>query len=108
MIAHEAFFGDAEYTFRLTAPMLKELESKTGFGSLAIFNRIFARQCAVSDLHEVIRCAIIGGGTAPKRAAELVATYAIDRPISEIHPLAVAIAEATWFGRPNENTNGPA
>lgn len=100
--SHTAYFGDAEYTFRLTDVMVKELERVTGVGIGALFSRIFDRRFAQSDLHELIRCALIGGGIAPKRAAELIASYAVDRPISEIYPLAVAIADATWFGQPNE------
>lgn len=98
MIAHYAIFGDAEYDFRLTFPLLKELEKSTGLPSLALFTRIFNRESSIADLKEVIRLALIGGGTHPARAAELVAAYAVDRPLIEIWPLAVAIAEATWFG----------
>lgn len=98
MITHRAFFGDAEYDFRLTLPTLTELERCTGLGIAAICTRIFNREFAHADLTETVRLALIGGGTAPKRAAELVAAYATDRPLSEIYPLAFAIAEATWFG----------
>lgn len=31
-ISHRAFFGDGEYTFTLTDPMLTELEKLTGLG----------------------------------------------------------------------------
>jgi hypothetical protein len=99
MITHRAFFGDAEYHFRLTLPTLTELERSTGLGIAAICDRIFQKQFAHADLTQTIRLALIGGGTAPKRAAELVAAYATDRPLSEIYPLAFAIAEATWFGK---------
>lgn len=99
MITHRAFFGDAEYDFRLTLPTLTELERSTGLGIAAICHRIFNREFAHADLTEAIRLALIGGGTAPKRAAELVAAYATDRPLAEIYPLAFAIAESTWFGK---------
>lgn len=99
MITHRTYFGDAEYDFRLTVPMLTELEKSTGLPSLALFTRIFNRESALADLTETIRLALIGGGTAPKRAAELVAAYATDRPFAEIYPLAFAIAETAWFGK---------
>lgn len=99
MMTHRAFFGDAEYDFRLTVPMLTELERSTGLGIAAICHRIFHREFAHADLIETIRLALIGGGTAPKRAAELVAAYAADRPLAEIYPLASAIAETMWFGK---------
>jgi hypothetical protein len=102
MSLHQTFFGDAEYSFRLTAPMIIELERKTGAGIGALCARVFNRQFSQSDIHETIRHALVGGGIAPARAAELIAAYVIDRPISETYPLAVAIAEHAWFGNPHE------
>ncbi|MFZ5678489.1 MAG: gene transfer agent family protein [Pseudomonadota bacterium] len=99
MIAHRAFFGDAEYDFRLTVPAIQELERSTGLGIGLLCERIFTRNFAQADLTETIRLALIGGGTSPKRAAELVAAYATGRPLAEIYPLASAIADATWFGK---------
>ncbi len=99
MITHRAHFGDDEYDFRLTLPTLLELERSTGLGIATICQRIFQREFAHADLTETIRLALIGGGTVPKRAAELTATYATGRPLAEIYPLAFAIAEATWFGK---------
>ena len=106
MTAHRAFFGDAEYDFRLTVPMILELERGTGVGVGALCNRIFNRDFAHSDLTETIKLALIGGGTAPERAASLVAAYAIGRPLSEIYPLAAAIADALWFGEQKEAALG--
>ena len=108
-MTHIAFFGDAEYSFRLTAAMVIELERKTGAGIGALCTRIFNRQFNQADLQETIRCALVGAGTDPKRAAELIAAYAVDRPISEIYPIAVGILETLWHGNPNEDdANGPA
>ena len=81
-----------------------ELERKTGAAIGELFARIFNRTFAAGDLAELIRLALIGSGIAPKRADELIRTYVIDRPLIETYPLAVAIAEATWFGQPNEQT----
>ncbi|QOZ26174.1 gene transfer agent family protein [Bradyrhizobium sp. CCBAU 51753] len=99
------FFGDGEQTFQLTPALIAELEAKCGpIG--ALFNRLNYRQFSQVDLSETIRLALIGGGTAPKRAAELIATYVADRPISETYPIAAKILERVWFGAPNEATNG--
>lgn len=102
MTGHRAFFGDAEYSFRLTAPLIFELERSTGAAIGALCNRIFNREFAHSDLTEMVRLALIGGGTKPDRAAQLVATYAAGRPLSEVWPLASTIAEHVWFGSPEE------
>ncbi|SRR6266404_4626617 len=87
------FFGDAEYQFKLTPALVVELESKCGVGIGALCSRVFARQFTQSDITETLRLALIGGGTAPKRAAELIATDAADRPLSEIYPLAAKTLE---------------
>jgi hypothetical protein len=108
MSTHVAFFGDGEHSFCLTAAMVIELERKTGAGIGALCTRIFARQFNQADLKETLRCALVGAGTDPKRAAELIAAYAVDRPISEIYHIAVAVLDALWFGLPNEDSNGPA
>jgi hypothetical protein len=106
---HRAFFGDAEYDLRITPSLVIELEHKTGAGIGALCSRVFAKQFAQSDIHETIRLALIGGGTAPERAATLIASYAIDRPLSEVYPLAVSILDDLWFGQPkHEAQNGQA
>jgi hypothetical protein len=104
--SHTGYFGDAEYKFRITPPLVLELEAKCGAGIGAICHRVFHRQFAQSDITETIRLALIGGGTAPKRAAELIASYAADRPLSETYPLAAKILEKLWFGNPHETPNG--
>jgi hypothetical protein len=100
------FFGDQDYAFRLTPAAVIELETKCGAGIGLICNRVFAKQFAQSDISETIRLALIGGGTTPKRAAELVAAYVADRPLSETYPIAAKILERAWFGAPHEATNG--
>ncbi|KIZ43095.1 MULTISPECIES: gene transfer agent family protein [Rhodopseudomonas] len=103
---HRAFFGDAEYEFRITASLISELERKTNAGIGTLCSRIFARQFTQADINETIRLALIGGGVAPERAASLIASYAVDRSLSETYPLAVAILDALWFGQPHEASNG--
>lgn len=103
--SHTAFFGDSEHTFCLTAPMLLELERSTGAGIGALSDRIFKRQFAHTDLSDVIRLSLIGGGMNAKRANEMIATYVTDRPIAEVHPLARDILLARWLGN-SEDGNG--
>lgn len=99
--AHTAFFGDAEYTFRLTPALIVELETKCGPLGM-ICQRVFNRQFGQADIAETIRLGLIGGGTASKRAAELIAAYVADRPLAETWPLASKILERRWFGAPHE------
>ena len=97
MISVTAFFGDGDHTFALTDPMILELERLTApIGSL--YQRAVAMQFAASDLIEVIRVGLIGGGMAPQTAMELTDTYAVNRPLSETYPLALDILDARWNG----------
>ena len=101
----QTFFGDAEYSFRLTPALIKELEKMCGPLGM-ICQRVFSRQFAQADITETIHLALIGGGTDPKRAAELIAAYVADRPLAETYPLAAKILERRWFGAPHEAVNG--
>jgi hypothetical protein len=97
-LTHHVFFGDGEHDFLLTPEMIVELERKTGSGIGGLCRRLFAGDFKQSDVTETIRLALVGGGTSPKDADALVAAYAINRPFSEIYPLAVSILETLWFG----------
>jgi hypothetical protein len=104
-LSHTAFFGDGDYTFRLTPALIAELEQKCGSIG-AVCHRVFNRQFAQADIAETIRLALIGGGTDPKRAAELIAAYVAGRPFAETWPLASKSLERAWFGAPHEAVNG--
>lgn len=95
---HVAYFGDGEKTFALTMPMIAELERKAGVGIGALYQRLMSAQFFIADLIEVIRLGLIGAGTPPADAQRLVDTYATDRPIMEIVPLALDIIETRWSG----------
>lgn len=103
MTAYTAFFGDQEYTFKLTPELIRELEAKCGpIG--AISNRVFSRNFAQADLTETIRLSLIGGGLAPKRAHELIVAYVDGRPLIETYELAAKILERNLFGNPHATT----
>lgn len=97
-IEHKAFFGDGEYTFALTDPMLTELERITGSGVGTLFLRLVNSQFHIGDLQAIIRLGLIGGGMDPKQAQELVSAYAVNRPLDQTFPLALDIITARWSG----------
>lgn len=99
---HRAYFGDGEHDFAITPELILELERTTGSGIGALFQRLCAGTFHHTDMAEVVRLGLIGGGEAPERAASLVAAYATHRPISESYPLALSILEALWFGKSKE------
>lgn len=97
-LTHTAFFGDGEHSFALTDDMITELERIADLGIGALYLRCVNMQFTLSDLVEVIRLGLIGGGTTPERAAQLTDTYAKNRPIDELYPLALDVLDARWGG----------
>lgn len=104
-IRHHAFFGTMNFVFALTDPMIAELERLTNTGIGAIYQRVVAGTFNMADLPEIIRLGLIGGGTAPQDATRLTDTYARNRPMAEVFPLALDILDARWSG--NAGDVGP-
>ena len=97
-ISYRAFFGDRERTFTLSDQMLSELERVTGTGIGALWMGLIGQTYSLATLHEIIRLGLIGGGASPEEAARLVATYAHNRPLAEVFPLAFETVNARWVG----------
>lgn len=97
-LKHTAFFGDGDHTFDLTDTMITELERLADLGIGALYLRAVNMQFRLADLVETIRLGLIGGGTTPERAAQLVDTYARNQPIHDLYPLALDILDARWGG----------
>lgn len=108
MIHHTAFFGDGEKTFAFpTRELIEELERKTGHGIGALFRRFRTQDFAFYDIIQVLRLGLIGGGTAPAEADQLVALYAIGRPLAESFAVADGVIAALFFGN-DEKTQDEA
>ena len=103
--AHTVWFGDAEREFRLTPPLIIELEIKCNVGIGGLCRRLFAGDFRFQELTEIIRLALIGGGETPLRASQLVDAYVNSRPLGETFPLAVAILECLFFGAAKEQSD---
>ena len=99
MIEHRAFFGDGEKTFALTDIQINELERKTGSGIGSLYQQFVSAQFRYADALEVIRLGLIGGGTAPQEASDLIDAYAKPTPIVKIFGLAFDILENRWSGQ---------
>jgi len=100
MTTYTAFFGDGDKTFALPSHLIVELERKTNTGIGTLCLRIPEGHFRHAELIEVIRLALIGGGTTPQEAAALVETYAVNRPLAEPFALASAILAARYLGTP--------
>lgn len=101
-ITHRAFFGDGEHAFTLTDPMLAELERITGLGVGAMYFQMINMAYPATILRDIIRLGLIGAGTAPEEAKRLCDTYATNRPLAEVFPLAFEIMEARWNGKADQ------
>lgn len=94
--AIELLWGDGTYTFRLGLSEIEELERKRDLGIFQILTRLnpVVRECKLSDITEVLRLGLVGGGTAPVDALVKVQRYADERPIDENRDVAYAVVLA--------------
>jgi hypothetical protein len=96
---HVAFFGDADRMFALPIDFVLELERKTGTGIGGLSRRFFAGDFRFSELMEVLRLGLIGGGTEPEEADLLVKTYAARMPVTDLYSASLPILENLMFGK---------
>ncbi|MDX0605416.1 gene transfer agent family protein [Sinorhizobium medicae] len=109
MIQHKAFFGDGEKTFAFpTRELVEELERKTGHGVGALFRRFRTSDYSLSDVLQVIRIGLIGGGTAPAEADQLVSVYGVGRPLAEVFAVADGVITALFFGSAENDADAAA
>lgn len=92
--AIEQPFGDGDHTFRLGLAEIEELERKRDLSIFEIVERLRLRQCRLSDISEVLRIGLVGGGMPPVEALALVRRYVDERPIDESRDIAYAVGLA--------------
>ena len=83
--------------------MAIELEKRVGTSIGLLFQRLRSQAFYFSDGPEIIRLALIGGGTSPKDAAEIVETWVRKRPVLETLPIAFDIMFALLGGEGTDN-----
>lgn len=92
--AIEQDFGDGTFTFRFGIDEIEELERKRDLSIYEIVERLRVRKCRLSDISEVLRLGLIGGGMAPVDALAKVRKYVDERPIEENRDIAYAVGLA--------------
>lgn len=108
------YFGNGEYKFDLLPghwELLKELERVGGRGLFVLFRDLTAGNAHVTEIREVIRLGLVGGGMVPKDAEGLVKTYFDMSPLSSGMELAINILGSAIYGRePDQSvvSNDPA
>lgn len=94
-----AEWAGGEHLFRLTVPMVLELEQKCAAPFGTVFGRVQSGAFTIDDLMHTVRLGLIGGGTKPQDVAALMRSYAYpERPLSELMVLARVILQASMFG----------
>jgi hypothetical protein len=100
------------YTFRLAIGQLRELQEtinkprvKLGapfIGPATLYNMLVCRDAWLHEVREVMRLGLIGGGTSPEDARDLVQRYVEERPLAESSVHAALVLGAALFGTPEE------
>lgn len=95
-------WADDEYSFHLRVGEIAELQEKCDAGPAWIYNRLRDESWRLSDITETIRLALVGGGSTPIEAKNLVRRYVTSRPLAESIPVAMAVLAAILTGVPDE------
>ena len=96
--SHRTFFGDGDHDFRLEPDLIVELERVTGAGIGGLSRRFFVGDFSFTELTQVLRLGLIGGGMKPEEAHSLVTTYAARMSVTELYAVALPVIENVMFG----------
>lgn len=103
----ELDWADGTYQFRLAWGQLAELQEKTDAGPYVVLRRLMESTWFLTDISQVIRLGLIGGGMEPSKALQMVRTYVEDRPPVENLPTAQAVMMAACMGAPDDKVGEP-
>ena len=96
----ETDWADGTYSFRLSINGAIELEQKCSAPFAEIVDRVNAGKWSISDVRETIRIGLIGGGTEPVAALNLVRSYVDEMPegLAPNAAIALLILLGTMYG----------
>lgn len=103
----EIDWADGTHTFRLGLAEIEELERKRDKGIFQITQQLQDRTCRLSDISEVLRIGLVGGGMQPVDALALVRRYVDERPIEESRDVAYAVCLAGLMRLHTNETEKP-
>jgi hypothetical protein len=95
-------FADGDYEFALNWGELILLQEAVDAGPFAILQRLSSGEWRIEHISHVIRLGLIGAGTKPEKALQLVRSYVEARPPADSLPLAQGILFAGVQGAPDE------
>lgn len=85
-------WADGTYTFRLGLMELERIEAKFDESIFVITEKLRLRTAKSSEISEVLREGLIGGGMKPVEALTKVRQYVDERPLDENRDAAYAVA----------------
>ena len=91
-------WGDGFYRFALPLHLAVELENVLDAGIARIAGRVYSDEYSIKDITETLRLSLVGGGTVPDRAAELVAVYLQHEGLVKGRLIAMTVLEALFSG----------
>ena len=98
-LVHTAFFGDGEKQLQLSHELAIELERKTGTGIGSISRRFYSGDFRLSEMQQMARLALIGGGTDPEEADALISTYGHRMTVTKLYELLLPVMDLLMFGK---------
>lgn len=101
-------WADGTYVFRLAWGQLVELQEQCDAGPYIILQRLMAGAWRVQDISQVIRLGLIGGGTLPDKALQLIRDYVEARPPFETLAIAQGVLGVALQGAPDGEPPGEA
>lgn len=111
----ELKWADGKYLFALKLKQIEELQRLCGAGLGEITQRLLVEErWKVCDIVETLRLGLIGGGTLPLRARELIETYVDGHPLADPRDpnnskvTAQAVIGAVYFGVEEAGDEGKA
>lgn len=107
------FFGNGEYVFHLKHPQMRELEDMNGVGIGAIYRRMATSAYYASDIVQILRLGLVGGGSGEvmgeevkvtdRIAHDLVNRYQEGMTMTDKWSIAMACIAAAMIGVPIAN-----
>lgn len=84
-------WGDGEQVLRLGLGELEELDDKTGKGPELLFNELRGGSWHVTELRQILRLALIGGGKPAEDAFVFVQRYFVEGKLIMMRQLAMTV-----------------
>lgn len=97
-----------EHMFALPIGQLRAVQAACNAGPMQVFDALRLGSWRIEMLESVLRCGLIGGGTDPVKAKEMVANLMDARPLLEFVPVAALVLQAALTGVEDDPVGEPS